>query len=63
MSGEIRPVQQVDLRVAEASRLGYKKIFIPAGSQIEKTSRSSSIVQVRLLRELFENVLVETCKH
>lgn len=56
LSGEIRPVQQVDLRVAEASRLGYKKIFIPAGSQIEKTSRSSSIVQVRLLRELFENV-------
>src|SRR4030095_4666952 len=56
LSDEIRPVQQVDLRVAEASRLGYKKIFIPAGSQIEKTSRSSSIVQVRLLRELFENV-------
>lgn len=56
LSGEIRPVQQLDKRIAEASRLGYKKIFIPAGSQIEKESGNSHIIQVKLLRELFENV-------
>ncbi|MEP6794195.1 MAG: DNA repair protein RadA [Saprospiraceae bacterium] len=56
LSGEIRPVQQVDLRVAEAKRLGYKKIYIPAGSQLEKSSKNSSVIEVRLLRELFEEV-------
>ncbi len=56
LSGEIRPVQQVDLRVAEAKRLGYKKIYIPAGSQLEKASKNSSVIEVRLLRELFEEV-------
>ncbi|HZV69646.1 MAG TPA: DNA repair protein RadA [Saprospiraceae bacterium] len=56
LSGEIRPVQQVDLRVAEATRLGYKKIYIPAGSQLEKKSKNASVIEVRLLRELFENV-------
>lgn len=56
LSGEIRPVQQVDLRVAEAIRLGYKKIYIPTGSQLEASVKNSSIKQVRLLRELFEEV-------
>jgi DNA repair protein RadA/Sms len=56
LSGEIRPVQQVDLRVSEATRLGYKKIYIPAGSQIDQNTKNSSVVKVRLLRELFENV-------
>jgi DNA repair protein RadA/Sms len=56
LSGEIRPVQQVDLRVAEATRLGYKKIYIPAGSNLEHHKKSTSVIQVRLLRELFENI-------
>ncbi|MEO6133133.1 MAG: magnesium chelatase domain-containing protein, partial [Saprospiraceae bacterium] len=56
LSGEIRPVQQVDLRVAEASRLGYKTIYVPAGSQIEQKGIKSQVIRVRLLRELFENV-------
>lgn len=56
LSGEIRPVQQLDKRVAEATRLGYKKIYVPAGSQMEKTIDKNIVVEVRLLRELFENV-------
>jgi DNA repair protein RadA/Sms len=56
LSGEIRPVQQVDLRVAEATRLGYKKIYIPAGSQLGSSVKNSSVKEVRLLRELFEEV-------
>ncbi|MFZ1677752.1 MAG: DNA repair protein RadA [Saprospiraceae bacterium] len=56
LSGEIRPVQQVDLRVAEAIRLGYKKIYVPAGSQLESNSKNNIVVKVRLLRELFEDV-------
>ncbi|HUR30428.1 MAG TPA: DNA repair protein RadA [Saprospiraceae bacterium] len=56
LSGEIRPVQQLDKRIAEAIRLGYKKIYVPAGSQLEFSSKNQAVVQVKLLRELFENV-------
>ena len=54
LSGEIRPVQQLDKRITEALRLGYKKIYVPAGGQLEASSKNPSIVRVRLLRELFE---------
>jgi DNA repair protein RadA/Sms len=56
LSGEIRPVQQLDKRIAEASRLGYKKIFVPAGSQLKTSSKNAAVVQVKLLTELFEKV-------
>jgi len=56
LSGEIRPVQQLDKRIAEATRLGYKKIFVPAGSQLETSSKNAAVVQVKLLTELFEKV-------
>lgn len=54
LSGEIRPVQQLEKRIAEATRLGYKKIYVPAGSQLDKSIRNSSIVEVRMLKDLFE---------
>jgi len=56
LSGEIRPVQHLDKRVAEASRLGYKKIFIPTAPQDSGIKSSSSIIQVRWLSDLFENI-------
>ena len=56
LSGEIRPVQQLDKRIAEATRLGYKKVFVPAGNQIESIAKNKSVVQVKLLREMFEEV-------
>src|SRR5688500_3031559 len=54
LSGEIRPVQQLNKRITEALRLGYKKIYVPAGGQLESTSKNPSVMRVRLLRELFE---------
>lgn len=56
LSGEIRPVQQLDKRIAEATRLGYKKIFIPASGNLDIPPSSTTVVQVRLLREMFEQV-------
>ena len=56
LSGEIRPVQQLDKRIAEAARLGYKKIFVPAGGQLESVSKNTGITRVTLLTELFEKV-------
>ena len=35
LSGEIRPVAQVERRIAEAARLGFKKIFVSAYSPLE----------------------------
>lgn len=54
LSGEIRPVQQLDKRIAEATRLGYKKIFIPASGQLDIPKSNTTVVQVKLLRDLFE---------
>jgi DNA repair protein RadA/Sms len=56
LSGEIRPVQQLDKRIAEATRLGYKKIYIPASGNIDIPASNTTVVQVRLLREMFELV-------
>jgi DNA repair protein RadA/Sms len=56
LSGEIRPVQHLDKRVAEASRLGYKKIFIPTSPQDLGIKSNSAVVQVRWLSDLFENI-------
>jgi DNA repair protein RadA/Sms len=35
LSGEVRPVAQTDRRVIEASRLGFKKIFVSSFSSLE----------------------------
>ncbi|MDQ3016297.1 MAG: DNA repair protein RadA [Bacteroidota bacterium] len=56
LSGEIRPVQQLDKRISEALRMGYQKIYAPIASPSQEKKRNSSVVQVRLLRELFEEV-------
>jgi DNA repair protein RadA/Sms len=56
LSGEIRPVQLLDKRIAEATRLGYKKIFVPVTTNIETGTSATTIIQVKLLRDLFEMV-------
>ncbi len=56
LSGEIRPIQQLDKRMAEATRLGYKKIYVPASAQVDIPKSNTTVVQVRLLTELFEQL-------
>ncbi|HJW31446.1 MAG TPA: DNA repair protein RadA [Saprospiraceae bacterium] len=56
LSGEIRPVQQLDKRIAEASRLGYKKIFIPRSAELSSGKLPVSVVQVGWLTDLFEKL-------
>lgn len=57
LSGEIRPVPQCDKRVAEAARLGYRKIFIskftslareqvPEGIQVIKAGDIPTLVKI-----------------
>ncbi len=56
LSGEVRPVQHMDKRVTEATRLGYKKIFVPSSAQAEEWMKNKAMIQIKWLNELFENV-------
>jgi DNA repair protein RadA/Sms len=53
LGGEIRPVSQVERRIAEASNMGMKRVFVS-----ERTARRSpnGIVPVRTVRELFDQL-------
>jgi DNA repair protein RadA/Sms len=59
LSGEARPVNRIENRLAEASRLGFKRIFIPAYNKkgIDLKRFQIEIVPIRhlgdLLKELF----------
>ena len=48
LSGEIRPVAQTDRRVMEASRLGFRKIFISSWSTLEPRSLQSGVEIVKV---------------
>ncbi|MDD4645544.1 MAG: DNA repair protein RadA [Bacteroidales bacterium] len=59
LSGEARPVNRIETRLAEASRLGFRRIFIPAYNKkgIDIKRFDIDIVPIRhlgdLLKELF----------
>jgi DNA repair protein RadA/Sms len=59
LSGEIRPVAQADRRIAEAARLGFKKIFLSSFTSKEKGIKGIEVVKVQdvpeLVRKLFQN--------
>ena len=59
MSGEVRPVSRIVQRIAEADKLGFRKIIIPRANMngLDKGKFKIQIVPVRkveeALRELF----------
>ena len=59
LSGEVRPVSRIGQRIAEADKLGFRKIIIPRANMngLDKKNFSIDIVPVRkveeALRELF----------
>lgn len=53
LSGEIRPVSRVELRVAEAAKLGYDKIVISKYNKGVPKDASIEIVQVGKIEEVF----------
>lgn len=58
LSGEIRPVAQADRRIAEALRLGFKKIYLSSYASIELQHTGIEIIKVAdipaLVRKLFK---------
>lgn len=55
LSGEIRPVSRIEQRVAEAQKLGFKRIFIPPQKQsIQKSG--ITIVEVNKVEQVFSKL-------
>ena len=51
LSGEVRPVNQIEARVREAAKLGFKKAIIPKSSINCKFDKSIEIIEVSRLTE------------
>lgn len=56
LSGEIRPVAQVERRIAEAARLQYRKIFISSFSTLDFKAEGIEVVRVGDVPELCRNL-------
>lgn len=50
LSGEIRPTARIEQRIAEADKLGYKRIFVP--SQQKNIATSKYKIEVRYVEKL-----------
>jgi DNA repair protein RadA/Sms len=46
LSGEVRPVAQTDRRIIEASRLGFRKIYISSFSSLEGLAGQADGIEV-----------------
>ncbi len=56
LSGEIRPVPQIEQRISEAEKLGYEKIFISKQSKISKKNYGITIEGVNKIEEFHEKI-------
>ena len=57
LTGEVRAVSNADLRVAEAARMGFKKILVPYHNLPAITKRpGTQVVGVHTVRESFEEI-------
>lgn len=61
LSGEVRPVSQMEKRIAEAEKLGFNKIFISAFNRpdrLEHTTkdRTIEVIKAQTIAEIFRNL-------
>jgi len=57
LSGEIRPITRIEQRVAEAAKLGYKRIYIPSGNlKGQFKNPGIEIIECSRIEELFRNI-------
>jgi DNA repair protein RadA/Sms len=60
LSGEVRSVSRIAQRISEADRLGFKRIFIPAGASKEKINvQNIKIVKIRTVSEMMKALFKE----
>ena len=53
LAGEIRPVNRIEQRIAEAQKLGFQRILIPADNKVDNKRFTISIVPVRRVTDAF----------
>jgi DNA repair protein RadA/Sms len=58
LSGDIRPVGQLPQRVAEAARLGYRRILVPpsSGARLKRVPAGSAVVELEHLSRALERL-------
>lgn len=57
LSGEVRSVNRIEQRLAEADKLGFKRMFIPASNKgIDREKFNIKIIQVSNLNEVYANL-------
>ena len=58
LSGEVRPVAQAERRIAEAARLGFRKIYLSSYTNTDNVPKDIRLVKVadvpELVRTLFK---------
>jgi len=59
LSGELRAVSQLDRRVNEAARLGFKRCLVPKiGARVSSAPKNIELIPVSTLREAIKIGLV-----
>ena len=59
LAGEIRQVNRIEQRIAEAERLGFKKIIIPDGQKLPSQKRQIEVIPVRRVSEAFKELIIK----
>jgi DNA repair protein RadA/Sms len=57
LGGELRGVSQMERRLAEAARLGFNTVFLPARSRPERAPPELELVAAKDVGEVFARVL------
>jgi len=64
LSGELRAVSQLERRVAEAARMGFKRCLVPkVGAKVSPTPKGIELIPVSTLREAIGVGLVRRNRH
>lgn len=59
LSGELRAVRHVEVRLKEAGKLGFKRCLVPASTQLKQFAASSmEVIRARSLSEALEAALI-----
>ena len=53
LAGEIRPVNRIEQRIAEAQKLGFRRILIPAEQKVDRSRYVIEIVPVKKVTDAF----------
>ena len=53
LAGEIRPVNRIEQRIAEAQKLGFRRILIPADQKVDNKRFSIEVVPVKRVTDAF----------